>query len=407
MKKSLSTDNYKGVRDFYPYDMFIQEYIFNTWKHVAEQFGFQEYNASLLESTEIYKAKTGEEIVNEQTYTFTDRGGRDVTLRPEMTPTVARMIAAKRRELSFPLRWYSIPNVFRYERPQRGRLREHWQLNADMFGIGTLDAEVEMISFAATIMKAFGLEQSTFTIRINDRSLVDQYLTEAGLSEEHAHKVKKLIDRKKKIDNFDEELAKIVGDDFTYKLEANQQINTLIAQLTELGITNVEFDPYLMRGFDYYTGIVFEVFDTHPENNRSLFGGGRYDNLTKIFGEDNIPAFGFGMGDVTMRDVLETYNLLPQYEHPAFLYLCPLSTEARQYTQKLAHTLREAGLFVAIDYTGKRTGDMITYATKNTIPYVICVGDNEIKKEKFIIKELDTRKEKKVRGTKGIIKYFK
>lgn len=407
MKNTLSTDNYKGVRDFYPKDMFIQEYIFDTWKEVAESFGFEQYNASILESNEIYKAKTSEEIVNEQTYTFTDRGGREVTLRPEMTPTVARMIAAKRRELSFPVKWYSIPNVFRYERPQRGRLREHWQLNADIFGVAGVDAEIEMISFASKIMDAFGLQQENFTIKINNRKLVDTYLAEAGLDDESSKKVKRLIDRKNKIDDFEQQLEGVAGKDFKYNLEADSEIEKVLDRLKSLGINNVEFDPYLMRGFDYYTGIVFEVFDNNPENSRSIFGGGRYDNLTKIFGEDNIPAFGFGMGDVTMRDVLETYNLLPNYTHPAFIYICPLSEGATEYAQELASSLRDNGLPVSIDYSGKKIGDMISSAYKQGIPYMICIGEEEIKTRRFVIKELETRKEKKVRGLKGIIKYFR
>ena len=168
-KKKLSLEPYKGTRDFYPEDQFVQNYIFGVWRKVAESYGYLEYGASILEETDLYRAKTGEEIVNEQTYSFTDRGGRDVTIRPEMTPTVARMVAQKRKELSFPLRWYSIPNLFRYERPQRGRLREHWQLNCDMFGVDSIDADVEIISLAYDIMKAFGAKDENFEIRINDR----------------------------------------------------------------------------------------------------------------------------------------------------------------------------------------------------------------------------------------------
>src|SRR3989338_2736742 len=167
MSEKLSTDPYKGVRDFYPEDMAIQRYIFDTWAHVAESYGFERYDASVLEPAELYRAKTGEEIVNEQTYTFKDRGDREVTLRPEMTPTVARMVAARRRELSFPLRWYSIPNLFRYERTQRGRLREHWQLNADLFGVESIEADLELIRMADRIMKNFGAKQSDYEVRLN------------------------------------------------------------------------------------------------------------------------------------------------------------------------------------------------------------------------------------------------
>ncbi len=175
---NLSTESYKGVRDFYPEDMFVQKYLFTTMRKVVESFGYLEYGASILEPTELYKAKTGEEIVNEQTYSFKDRGERDVTLRPEMTPTVARMVAARKRELSFPLRWYSIPNLFRYEKPQRGRLREHFQLNVDIFGATTLDAEKEIVMIASNILQAYGAKNTDFVIRISSRKMLDYVLQE-------------------------------------------------------------------------------------------------------------------------------------------------------------------------------------------------------------------------------------
>ncbi|MDO8728466.1 MAG: ATP phosphoribosyltransferase regulatory subunit [bacterium] len=281
----LGTDPYKGVRDFYPEDMKIQNYIFNTWRKVAEDSGYVEYSASILEPSELYKSKTSEEIVNEQMFTFTDRGEREVALRPEMTPTLARMVAARRRNLKFPLRWYSIPNVFRYERPQRGRRREHWQLNCDLMGIAGIEAEVEIISLAHAIMKAFGAKDEDFSIQINSRKAIPE-----GVTMETIRK----IDRGEEIDiNIDETL----------------EIHTILEKLNRKDIQNVKFNPKIVRGFDYYTGMVFEVFDTHEDNHRSLFGGGRYDNLLEIFDVDPIPAVGFGMGDITIRDFLETHKL--------------------------------------------------------------------------------------------------
>src|ERR1035437_10037839 len=171
--KKLSTEAYKGVRDFYPEDMFVQKHIFERMRKAVEKFGYSEYGASVLEPSDLYKAKSGEEIVNEQTYTFKDKGDREVSLRPEMTPTVARMIAAKLKEFSFPLRWYSIPNLFRYENPQRGRMREHWQLNVDIFGVKNLNAEVEAIAIASKIMRNFGLKDADFEIKINNRVIIN------------------------------------------------------------------------------------------------------------------------------------------------------------------------------------------------------------------------------------------
>ena len=281
----LGTDPYKGVRDFYPEDMAIQNYIFNTWRKVAEKFEYVEYGASILEPAELYKGKTSEEIGNDQTFSFTDRGGREVILRPEMTPTLARMIAAERKSLKFPLRWFSIPNVFRYERPQRGRRREHWQLNCDLLGIPGIEADVEIISLAHAILRAFGAEEKDFEIRINSRKALPK-----GVSMETIRKIDK-------------------GEEVGIEVRETDEIRSVLDLLEKKGIKNARFNQKIVRGFDYYTGIVFEVFDTNPDNPRSLFGGGRYDNLLEIFDVDPIPAVGFGMGDITLRDFLETHKL--------------------------------------------------------------------------------------------------
>ena len=317
--KKLSTDPYKGVRDFFPADMAVEKHIFAIWRQTCEKYAYEEYAASVLEPAELYRAKSGEEIVNEQTYTFIDRGEREVTLRPEMTPTVARMVAGKRRELSFPLRWYSIPNLFRYEQPQRGRVREHWQLNVDIFGVASIAAEIEAINMAYDITKAYGLKDADFEIRLNNRRVMDYVTRDVfGLNEDAAHKLAKLIDKKQKVkpEAFEEGVRAVFGDagaaqvpkfltllnsknfdEFTANLPQTKEehvgmkeIREAMAGLERLGITNVRFDQTLMRGFDYYTGIVFEVFDLNPINRRSIFGGGRYDDLLALFGNDKVTA---------------------------------------------------------------------------------------------------------------------
>lgn len=323
--EKLSTDAYKGVRDFFPEDMAVQDYIFGVWKKTVESFGYERYDASVLEPAELYKAKSGEEIVNEQTYTFADRGKREVTLRPEMTPTVARMVAGKRRELAFPLRWYSIPNLFRYEQPQRGRVREHWQLNADMFGVDSIEADVEIISLAYQTMKNFGAKDGDFMIKISNRVWLDKWFEwlalELGDADETERKKKvlfKLLDIKEKQPERFAEGLKEIRSDLTPDLVLGKQIDwdaieknldvkakSFIEKLKATGINNAKIDlTAVVRGFDYYTGMVFEIFDTDPANRRSLFGGGRYDDLTSLFGGDKVPAVGFGMGDVTIRDFL-------------------------------------------------------------------------------------------------------
>lgn len=349
----LEKSPYKGVRDFYPEDMRFRKWLFGKWREVAEKYGYVEYDASILEPADLYRAKTGDEIVNEQTYTFIDRGDREVTLRPEMTPTLARMVAQKRRDLGFPLRWYSIPNLFRYEAPQRGRLREHWQFNADLFGSSQIEADAEAILIAYDIMKNLGANDSHFEIRISNSS---------GKKDERV-----------------EEVIKV---------------------LAEKGISNTRFDDTLVRGQSYYTGVVFEVFDTDKVNHRSIMGGGRYDNLLDIFGEEKIPAVGFAMGDVTARDFLQTHGLLPNLKSETNLAVFSFGDVD---VSKVADELRGEGLNVFVDYTDKDIADKKRNAGKNGIPFYIVVGENEIKSGKYTLKSINGD-EKDFSGTlSGII----
>ncbi len=424
--KKLSTEAYKGVRDFFPADMAVQNHIFKIWRSIVEKFGYQEYSASVLEPSELYKAKSGEEIVNEQTYTFKDRGDREVTLRPEMTPTLARMVAAKKRELGFPLRWYSIPNLFRYEQPQRGRLREHWQLNVDIFGIQSIQAEVEAIQIGVDIVRALGLKDTDFEVRINNRKLMNYLMdTVLNVSAVQAHAISKVIDRMHKMpaEDFKKSISEIIKDDaVTQKLttllhsknfkefvshlpqtaseqEGVTEIHAVIEALEKLGITNAVFDQSLMRGFDYYTGIVFEVFDKNPKNRRAVLGGGRYDDLLSLFGGEKVPAVGFGMGDVVVRDLLETYSSPSDESSPADLGLAVMSKECFGYANDLAQKLRSQGLRVTVDYTEKKIGDQIKNADKLKIPAVICIGDEEVATGNLKLKKLKSGEEVSLKDT--------
>jgi histidyl-tRNA synthetase len=421
----ISTESYKGVRDFYPEDKSLQNYIFQIMRKTVEGFGYIEYDASILEPAELYRAKSGEEIVNEQTYTFKDRGDREVTLRPEMTPTVARMVAGRERELSFPLRWYSIPNLFRYEKPQRGRLREHWQLNVDLFGVESTSADTEVITVASQLMKNLGAKDNDFVIRLNSRKLINEIYKKAGLNDEQSAKVTKLLDKKNKITNevFQNSLEEIVGNkwqDFDNLISSNErlleslgnesestkELVNLIDQLEIAGIVNVRFDPTLMRGFDYYTGTIFEIFDTNPENSRSLFGGGRYDDLLDIFGQQKVPAIGFGAGDVTLKDFLETHSLLPTYESSTDLYVCILSKEFEPNAIALAKALRAETVNVAVDLTHRKVGDQIKTADKQKIPFIVVVGENEVKSDSYTLKQLSDGNEFRL-NIEGIIQKLK
>lgn len=393
----LSTDNYKGVRDFYPEDFKIQEYIFTIWKDVMRSFGYEQYDASILEDTNIYRAKSGEEIVTEQTYTFMDKGDREVSLRPEMTPTVARMVAKKNKELNFPLRWFSIPNLFRYERPQKGRMREHWQLNTDLFGVDSINADIEIIEIAETIMTAFGISDDKYTIKVNDIQLINDTLDEMKLNDIEKNQFIKLLDKKNKIKDFDEKAKEIVGKDFTFSPAPNERVEYVISELKKRGISNIEFDSTIVRGADYYTGIVFEIFDNSGDNPRSVFGGGRYDDLVSIFSNEKIPAVGFGMGDVVIKDILETYDLIPNFEAPADLYICTLDENFISNAAQFAETFRAGGINTIVDYSNKKVGEQIKKADKKGIPFVVCVGEDEISTEKVKVRNIKTGTEKKMK----------
>lgn len=418
---ALSTQPYKGARDLYPEDKRVQNYIFTTWKKVAEAYGYENYDAPTLEPYELYAAKSGQEIVNEQTYVFTDRGGRTVCIRPEMTPTVSRMVAGRRQELAYPVRWYSIPNLWRYERPQRGRLREHWQLNVDLFGVDTIDGDLELIMIANDIMKAFGATDRMYKIKINSRMLVNEMMSGyLGLDVIQSQLMIKLFDRKDKIshEEFSQQAASIFDDNQRSEglkkiakllsastmaelpsqlrdTHAMQEVQALFGLLHEHGVTNATFDITLMRGFDYYTDIVFEVFDTDPENSRSIFGGGRYDGLVGLFGVEPVPTVGFGMGDVVIRDFLLGHQLLPKLAPAAEIYLIVLGDYMKQ-AQKVARTLREEGVNIAVDITERKIDKQIKAAIKQGIPYLLFVGKEELDEELFTLKNTRTETEEKL-----------
>lgn len=416
---ALSTQPYKGARDFYPEDKRLQKYIFGKLRETVERWGYEEYDAPILEPLDLYLAKTGEEIVNEQTYTFEDRGGRKVAIRPEMTPTVSRMVAAKRQELAYPLRWYSIPNLWRYERPQRGRLREHWQLNVDLFGMAGIAADMELIQLVDAILKNFGATRSMYKIRLNSRTFLTYILHELlRFDEVQAYSVSKLIDRMHKIERDEfisqldalctptqreqgsvERLLDVLNARRFSQLPADVQaapatkeLEAAVTQLQEAGLTHVEFDPTLMRGFDYYTGLVFEVFDTHPDNNRSLFGGGRYDGLVGLFGVEPVPTVGFGMGDVTLQHFLETHDLLPAMHSETQVYAV-LIGDVLAAAQPVINELRQEGINIATDFSGRDLGKQLKTADKKGIPYALIIGRQELGNEQYKLKNLRTGEE--------------
>jgi histidyl-tRNA synthetase len=400
-RPQLSTESYKGVRDFYPEDLAIRRYITSSWSKTAESFGFEAYDASVLEPAELYKSKgaENEEIVNEQTYTFIDRGDREVTLRPEMTPTVARMVAGRRRDLIFPLRWYSIPNLFRYERPQRGRLREHWQFNCDIFGADDTSADIEVIALAYQTLIDFGATPDMFTILVNNRTEMETLYQQIGITDKSIiSEITRLTDRKKKMspESYSENLHTILNNteqvaQVIALIEAEGGTNSVVTGLNALGITNVTLDRTIARGFDYYTGTVFEVIDTNPENNRAMIGGGRYDNLTTMFGGEPICGVGFGMGDVTMRDFLETHDLLPDTvkNTAPTLMVIPAESTNNLDGEKIAQQFRSRGIKTAVDIGSKKLGKKIADAAERGVTYALVVGETEQTTGEYVLKNLE------------------
>jgi histidyl-tRNA synthetase len=432
---ALTTQPYKGARDFYPEDKRLQKYMFKKLRSAVEKFGYEEYDAPILEPLELYAAKSGEEIVNEQTYQFEDRGGRRVAIRPEMTPTVSRMVAARRQELGYPLRWYSIPNLWRYERPQHGRLREHWQLNVDIFGVADLSAEHELILLGDAILKAFKAKPTMYEIRLNHRGLIDYLLRDyLRFDEVQAYSLAKLIDRMHKMEKAVfiaqadaictpsqrengtvERLLAVVNakkfDDLPVEVQLQpsaRALEMLLKLIADNGIGNARFDASLMRGFDYYTGIVFEVFDTHPDNNRSMFGGGRYDGLVGLFGVEPVPTVGFGMGDVTLQDFLTVHDLLPAQRPETDAYVV-LIGDVYPKAQHVIQEMRSQGLRIAVDATGRKLDKVIKTAEKKGIHYVIFIGDRELDEELFVVKNIQTSNEERhgIARTISIIKDYR
>jgi histidyl-tRNA synthetase len=406
---TLSTQPYKGARDFYPEDKAVQVAVFDVLKKVAKSFGYQEYDGPFLEPFELYAAKTGEEIINEQLYSFIDRGDRKVAMRPEMTPTLARMIAAKVQELPKPIRWFSIPNLWRYERPQKGRLREHWQLNVDLLGGDPMRADLEILNVAVSVFRAFGAAEHV-QIRVNNRRLMDHLFHKVlSLDAAQTKAVAKAIDARDKIapEKFLAWLqeAGLTADHVgqleaflkmplkevhaQYPCQGSSELVSVFDQLKQLKLDqSIVFSAGVMRGLDYYTGTVFEAYDVSPENRRALFGGGRYDNLVGLFGKAQLSGVGFGLGDVTLRDFLETHQLLPQTSFLPQVGVVVASATLESQALELAQALRDGGLRVVTPLSIDSLGPQLKAIAKLGAPKAVVVGDAEWAQQSVQIKDL-------------------
>jgi histidyl-tRNA synthetase len=409
MKNRLSTKPYRGTRDFLPDEMSVRLQVFARLYQVIESYGFGRYDGPLLEPLDIYAAKSGEEIVSRQLYRFEDRGGREVALRPEMTPTVSRIIAANAGSLAFPVRWYSHPNCFRYERPQRGRLREHWQINVDIFGPDSPQTELEIFELIFAMLRGLGASDEAFKVRVSDRRLIEAVLTRhAGVPEPLLREVYGIIDRWAKRPEADSLVAlselglddaqvgrvqEAIGMDFgavaavagPEALAASNLARILAEEMTDLPLC---FDPMIIRGFDYYTSTVFEVFDNAPENRRSLFGGGRYDSLVSLFGAKPIAAIGFGMGDVTLFDFLAAHDLLPEARTAPAVYVMTTGAELHGVARRLADSLRDQGLRTITALTEASLKSQLKEAARKGAEMALIVAEDEWSRGHVILRDL-------------------
>lgn len=420
---ALSRKPLRGMRELFPPDKRIEDYLVESIAGAGRAYGFEEYEAPVLEPLELFAAKSGSELAVEQSYNFVDKGGRELIMRPELTPSLARMVAAA-GELVHPVRWMSFPVCYRYEKPQRGRVREFMQFNLDILGASGLEADLDVILVLRRIMLGLGATGEQFSIRYSSRGLASAVMESAGLDPEEASQAFKVIDKHDRMAGADWEdwavkemkgssaadavirlascsdlgsawLKAIAGDSPAYS-----DLVRLSGMLDSAGVTEARFEASVVRGLDYYTGVVFELMDTGGVNRRAICGGGRYDDLVGLFGNQRVPGVGFGLGLLTLRLFLETYGLLPDElssAHPAELFLAVYSDEQRDFAVSLAERLRDRGVSVEIDITGKSVSKQIRTADRKSIRFVSVIGPDEIGTGELTVKEMATGMETRCR----------
>lgn len=413
-----------GFRDFFPEEVAKRDYIFEKWRQTARRYGFLPYDGPPLELTDLYRRKSGDELLG-QLYCFTDKGDREVSLRPEMTPSLARMIANRGQSLPKPIKWFSIPQLFRYERQQRGRLREHYQFNCDILGAECVEADVELIALLIDCLRAFGLTASDFRVRINDRQLLASLVTALGIEGEDRHKIIfSAVDKLTR--ESPEKVRKQLGDsgfqpavvdqvlelfkfkslmDIASRFDSNAAVcervmllQRLFGLLEVIGLKDyVEFDSTIVRGLAYYTGIVFEAFDRKGKF-RAISGGGRYDQLVNRVGRVDLPALGFGMGDVVLGEILSERDLWPARLTPSLdLFLVLVDETHLAPFLSLARRLRETGWSVDHALPPSAVAKQFKAASQRGARVALVMGPEEWKRESVKLKNLESREEIEVR----------
>ncbi len=411
-----------GFRDFYPADLAIRTHITDAWRTVARRYGFEEYDGPPLEPLELYTEKSGQEIVA-QLYNFEDKGGRAVALRPEMTPTFARMVGARAAGLKKPIRWFSIPQLFRYERTQRGRLREHFQWNVDIVGEDDVSADAEVLAVAIDALRLLGLTANDIVARVNDRRLLEQLLRHIGVSAERMGAAYAVIDKigrdapektrerlqteaglqpadiERVLVLFKQDFEQIAAahDDVPAVRTELDRLRSYFAQLADFGLKDfVRFDPGIVRGLAYYTGIVFEIFDRQGEL-RAVCGGGRYDNLLKNLGGVDLPALGFGMGDVVLAELLADRGLLKPYKPRVDYYIIAVTAAEQSAQKQLARRLRDAGHAVSYSFKAGSIGKQFKDADARGARFAVVIGPDELTQGIAVVKDMESGQETRVR----------
>jgi histidyl-tRNA synthetase len=421
----MKTKALPGFRDFYPTDLALRSHIFGTWRAVATRYGFEEYDGPPLEPLDLYTAKSGDEIVG-QLYSFTDKGERKVALRPEMTPTLARMVATRAGELRKPIRWFSIPQLFRYERQQRGRLREHFQLNCDLIGESSPLADAEIIALAIDVMRAFGFGPDTVRVRLSDRRVLTAILSHRGVPEQGMGKAYEFIDKIERTKRDDterlsstaevlgkatvsdlQEVAKIRGwDDLNAELKRSQESHRAAEPLRQTHAVleamslgeYVDLDLTIVRGLAYYTGVVFELFDA-GRTLRAICGGGRYDNLLDALGGVTLPAVGFGMGDVVLGELLKEKGLT-QASYPSIdVFLAFVTQDDLSHVLRLAHLLRDASIRVEYAMSPQSLAKQLKLADARQARLAVVIGPDERARGELVLKDLTSGTQESIQET--------
>ncbi len=401
MKKIIAP--VKGTREFYPEQMALRNFIYEKVRSASEAFGYQEWDAPFIETIDLYAAKSGEELVKKQSFTFQDRGGDLVTLRPELTPSLARMVAARQGELTFPLRWWSFGPFWRYEQPQKGRTREFFQWNVDMLGVNSPEADAELIAVGVTFLRSVGLSPTQALVYVNNRRLMDSEFDALGIAPEKRLEVSNLVDRRSKMEPAKWEayalelgltpaqLDGLKGLLANFDLwQKNEELVRLFAALEALGVREyVKFDPNIMRGLLYYTGTVFEAFETSGSLRRAIFGGGRYDNLLADVGGQPLSGVGFAMGDVVIGIILQELGLVPPFEpSPAQVLVTVFDEKLWLEAYKLSAELRQAGLKVMVFPEPARLPKQFKFADKMKMKVAVTIGPEEAEKGLAAVKNL-------------------